>query len=157
MRYEGNKVVITESELHDLVNESVKLYLKENLEDEWFGQNLYNGMKNVVGAGVDKIKQAGNTVGAAYYNGAANGQIQKLQNMINQHEAEVKKLQDQIAQLQGKAQGYQNAAAQNQANYQNRFNNQSTQQSATAAQPQVAPKRVNIKTGKAAAKVGKKK
>ena len=42
MRYEGNQVVITESELHDLVNESVKLYLNENAEDETF----WGGLKN---------------------------------------------------------------------------------------------------------------
>jgi hypothetical protein len=34
MRYEGNHVVLTESELHNLVNESVKIYLRENSEDE---------------------------------------------------------------------------------------------------------------------------
>ena len=49
MRYEGNKVVITESELHDLVNESVKAYLNENSEDEgvWGGiKNAFNGVMN---------------------------------------------------------------------------------------------------------------
>jgi len=52
MRYEGNKVVISESELHYLVNESVKNYL-----NEWWGQSIYNGAKNVLGAGKDAVNQ----------------------------------------------------------------------------------------------------
>ena len=60
MKYEGNKVVITESELHDLVNESVKIYLRESNLNEWWGQSIYNGAKNVLGAGKDAVNQKAN-------------------------------------------------------------------------------------------------
>lgn len=47
MRYEGNKVVITESELHNLVNESVKAYLNEMDEGIWGGiKNAARGIGN---------------------------------------------------------------------------------------------------------------
>ena len=57
MRYEGNKVVISESEIRYLVNESVKNYLRESNLNEWWGQGIYNGAKNILGAGKDVVSQ----------------------------------------------------------------------------------------------------
>jgi len=57
MRYEGKHVVLTESELHNLVNESVKNYLRESNLNEWWGQGIYNGAKNILGAGKDVVSQ----------------------------------------------------------------------------------------------------
>ena len=60
MRYEGNKVIISESEIRYLVKESVKNYLKESNLNEWWGQSIYNGARNVLGAGKDAVKQKAN-------------------------------------------------------------------------------------------------
>jgi uncharacterized protein YnzC (UPF0291/DUF896 family) len=57
MRYEGNKVVISEQELKWLVNESVKNIIKEERLNEWWGQGIYNGAKNILGAGKDVVSQ----------------------------------------------------------------------------------------------------
>ena len=93
-------IKLTEQDLHFLVENAVRTYLV----NEGIDEISWSGIKNMAGAGVDKLKQVGNTMGAAYYNGAANAQIQT-----------------QIATLQQKAQGRQDAATQNATNFNNRF------------------------------------
>ena len=61
MRYEGNKVVISESELRYLVNESVKNYLRENEEDEsWVGDKFNQGKAALSTIWGGKEDKAGN-------------------------------------------------------------------------------------------------
>jgi peptidoglycan hydrolase CwlO-like protein len=121
MKYEGNKVVISEAEIRYLVKESVKNYLRENAEDEGFFRTLWNGSKGAVGAGMDKLKQGVNTMGAAYYNTAANNEIQRLNQLATQYQEKLNQIQTQIETLQQKAQGRQNAANRNAENFRNRF------------------------------------
>lgn len=111
------KIRLTEQDLHYIVEDTVRQYLIQ----EGFLSNMWNGAKNVAGAGVDKLKQVGNTMGAAYYNGAANAQIQKLNQLATQYQEKLNQIQTQIATLQQKAQGRQDAATQNATNFNNRF------------------------------------
>lgn len=114
----NNKPIqLTEQDLHMLVEDAVMTYL---IQEGFFG-NLWNGVKNVAGGAWDKMKQAGNTAGALYYNGAANGQIKKLQQMQQQYQQKIQQIQQQIQQLQQQAQNKQQAAQANKQNFQNRM------------------------------------
>ena len=129
----NNKPIqLTEQDLHILVEDAVRNYLIQ----EGFLSNIWNGGKNVVGAGMDKLKQGVNTMGAAYYNGAANGQIQKLNQLATQYQEKLNQIRGQIATLQQKAQGKQNAAAANAQNFRNRFNQEEVPNYQVATVPQ---------------------
>jgi DNA anti-recombination protein RmuC len=108
---------LTEQDLHMLVENAVRTYLV----NEGIDEISWSGIKNMARAGVDKLKQVGNTMGAAYYNGAANAQIQKLNQLATQYQEKLNQIQTQIATLQQKAQGRQDAATQNATNFNNRF------------------------------------
>lgn len=77
--------------------------------------------KNVAGGAWDAAKAVGNTAGAMYYNGAANGQIQKLQQMQQQYQQKIQQIQQQIQQLQQKAQTKQQNAQGNMQSIKNRM------------------------------------
>lgn len=134
---EKNKPIqLTEQDLHMLVEDAVKTYLIQ----EGFFSNMWNGAKNVAGGAWDAAKAVGNTAGAMYYNGAANGQIQKLQQMQQQYQQKIQQIQQQIQQLQQKAQTKQQNAQGNVQNIKNRMNpNTSWQQQQPQQQPQPYP------------------
>ena len=48
---------------------------------------MWNGVKNVAGGVADAVKGAANGAKSMYYNGQANGQIQKLNQMKTQYVA----------------------------------------------------------------------
>ena len=70
----NQQIRLTESDLHFIVEESVRNIL---IQEGFFG-NMWNGVKNVAGGVADLAKSGGNTIAGMYYNGQANGQIQKL-------------------------------------------------------------------------------
>jgi len=86
MRYEGNQVVITESELHDLVNESVKLYLRE-MDEGWLGDK-WNQTKTAANTMFQGNKGGG--LGQRFNNARKNwntqGQLNNLNNLKQQLE-----------------------------------------------------------------------
>lgn len=132
---EKNKPIqLTEQDLHFLVEQSVRNYLIQ----EGFLSNMWNGAKNVAGGAWDAAKAVGNTAGAMYYNGAANGQIQKLQQMQQQYQQKIQQIQQQIQQLQQKAQNKQQNAQGNMQSFRNRMqpNTNYNQQQGGATQPQ---------------------
>ena len=114
MRYEGNKVVITESELRWLVNESVKNSLLTEVGN-WAGvKNAWNGLAN----GKFNVKKSFQTAKQAqtfqkYYNNAQKSitGMQQVLNNSNQPDL-ASKLQQVNAQLQQAANGFQQRAAQ---------------------------------------------
>jgi len=108
---------LTEQDLHCIVENTVREYLIQ----EGFFSNMWNGAKNVAGGAWDAAKAAGNTAGAMYYNGAANGQIQKLQQMQQQYQQKIEQIQQQIQQLQQKAQTKQQNAQGNMQSFMNRM------------------------------------
>jgi hypothetical protein len=108
---------LTEQDLHYIVEDTVRQYLIQ----EGFLSNMWNGAKNVAGGVWDATKAVGNTAGAMYYNGAANGQIQKLQQMQQQYQQKIQQIQQQIQQLQQKAQNKQQNAQGNMQNFRNRM------------------------------------
>jgi hypothetical protein len=114
MRYEGNKVVITESELRWLVNESAKNVLLTEVGN-WAGiKNAWNGLAN----GKFNVKKSFQTAKQAqtfqkYYNNAQKSitGMQQVLNNSNQPDL-ASKLQQVNAQLQQAANGFQQRAAQ---------------------------------------------
>ena len=90
---------LTESDLHCIIEDSVKQYL---IQEGFFG-DMWNGAKNMAST-------AWNTAGAAYYNGIANGQIRKLYQLRAEHQQAVEQLEAKIEQLQQKAQDKQKMA-----------------------------------------------
>jgi hypothetical protein len=134
---EKNKPIqLTEQDLHMLVEDSVRTYLIQ----EGFFSNMWNGAKNVAGGAWDAAKAVGNTASAMYYNGAANGQIQKLQQMQQQYQQKIQQIQQQIQQLQQRAQTKQQNAQGNVQNIKNRMlPNTNWQQQQPQQQPQPYP------------------
>jgi TolA-binding protein len=128
-------IQLTEQDLHILVEDAVKTYLIQ----EGFFSNMWNGAKNVAGGAWDAAKAVGNTAGAMYYNGAANGQIQKLQQMQQQYQQKIQQIQQQIQQLQQKAQTKQQNAQGNVQNIKNRMNPNTSWQQQPQQQPQPYP------------------
>ena len=128
-------IQLTEQDLHMLVEDAVKTYLIQ----EGFFSNMWNGAKNVAGGAWDAAKAVGNTAGAMYYNGAANGQIQKLQQMQQQYQQKIQQIQQQIQQLQQKAQTKQQNAQGNVQNIKNRMNPNTSWQQQPQQQPQPYP------------------
>ena len=116
-RRTNRPINLTEQDLHYIVEDAVKQYLIQ----EGFLSNMWNGAKNVAGGMWDAAKAVGNTAGAMYYNGAANGQIQKLQQMQQQYQQKIQQIQQQIQQLQQKAQNKQQNAQGNMQNFRNRM------------------------------------
>ena len=118
----NQQIRLTESDLHFIVEESVRNIL---IQEGFFG-NMWNGVKNVAGGVADLAKAGGNAIGGMYYNGQANGQIQKLNQMKTQYEQmqqqyqqKIKQIDQQIQELQGKA----NTSLDNMNNNFNDFNN----------------------------------
>lgn len=133
---EKNKPIqLTEQDLHMLVEDSVRTYLIQ----EGFFSNMWNGAKNVAGGAWDAAKAVGNTAGAMYYNGAANGQIQKLQQMQQQYQQKIQQIQQQIQQLQQRAQTKQQNAQGNVQNIKNRMLPNTNWQQQPQQQPQPYP------------------
>ena len=118
----NQQIRLTESDLHFIVEESVRNILIQ----EFSLGNIWNGVKNVAGGVADLAKAGGNAIGGMYYNGQANGQIQKLNQMKTQYEQmqkqyqqKIEQIDNQIQQLQGKA----NTSLDNMNNNFNDFNN----------------------------------
>ena len=91
---------------------------------------MWNGVKNVAGGVADLAKAGGNTIGGMYYNGQANGQIQKLNQMKTQYEQlqaqyqeKIQQIDNQIQQLQGKANTSLDNMNNNFSNFNDRFKN----------------------------------
>ena len=126
----NQQIRLTESDLHFIVEESVRNIL---IKEGFFG-NMWNGVKNVAGGVADLAKSGGNTIAGMYYNGQANGQIQKLNQMKTQYEQmqqqyqqKIEQIDQQIQQLQGKAEQKQQDASQNMQNFNNRMASQNYQ------------------------------
>ena len=124
----NQQIRLTESDLHFIVEESVRNILIQ----EGFFSNMWNGVKNVAGGVADLAKAGGNTIGGMYYNGQANGQIQKLNQMKQQYQQQMQQMQQQYQQkiqqvdqqiqsLQQKAGQKQQNASQNMQNFKNRM------------------------------------
>ena len=75
MRYEGNKVVISEAEIRYLVKESVKNYLRENAEDELLG-----GLGSIFGSARQNMSNVGHNMANTYRQGNYNTQVQRQGN-----------------------------------------------------------------------------
>ena len=102
----NQQIRLTESDLHFIVEESVRNVL---IQEGLLG-NVWNGVKNVAGGVADAVKGAANGAKSMYYNGQAEGQIQKLNQMKTQYEQmqqqyqqKIEQIDQQIQQLQGKA------------------------------------------------------
>ncbi len=126
----NQQIRLTESDLHFIVEESVRNIL---IQEGFFG-NMWNGVKNVAGGVADLAKAGGNAIGGMYYNGQANGQIQKLNQMKQQYEQQMQQMQQQIQQvdqqiqqLQQKAQQKQQNMNQNMKNFKGRMTQQNYQ------------------------------
>ena len=122
----NQQIRLTESDLHFIVEESVRNIL---IQEGFFG-NMWNGVKNVAGGVADLAKAGGNTIGGMYYNGQANGQIQKLNQMKTQYEQmqqqyqqKIEQIDQQIQQLQGKANTSLDNMNNNFSNFNSRFQN----------------------------------
>lgn len=124
----NQQIRLTESDLHFIVEESVRNIL---IQEGFFG-NMWNGVKNVAGGVADLAKAGGNTIGGMYYNGQANGQIQKLNQMKQQYQQQMQQMQQQYQQkiqqvdqqiqsLQQKAGQKQQNASQNMQSFNNRM------------------------------------
>ena len=126
----NQQIRLTESDLHFIVEESVRNIL---IQEGFFG-NMWNGVKNVAGGVADLAKSGGNTIAGMYYNGQANGQIQKLNQMKTQYEQmqqqyqqKIQQIDQQIQQLQQKAEQSQQNASQNMQSFNNRMASQNYQ------------------------------
>lgn len=108
----NQQIRLTESDLHFIVEESVRNIL---IQEGFFG-NMWNGVKNVAGGVADLAKAGGNAIGGMYYNGQANGQIQKLNQMKQQYEQQIQQMQQQIQQVDQQIQQLQQKAQQKQQN-----------------------------------------
>lgn len=124
----NQQIRLTESDLHFIVEESVRSIL---IQEGFFG-NMWNGVKNVAGGVADLAKAGGNAIGGMYYNGQANGQIQKLNQMKQQYQQQMQQMQQQYQQkiqqvdqqiqsLQQKAGQKQQNASQNMQSFKNRM------------------------------------
>ena len=126
----NQQIRLTESDLHFIVEESVRNVL---IQEGLLG-NVWNGVKNVAGGVADLAKSGGNTIAGMYYNGQANGQIQKLNQMKTQYEQmqqqyqqKIQQIDQQIQNLQQKAEQNQQNASQNMQNFNNRMASQNYQ------------------------------
>ena len=161
MRYEGNKVVISESEIHDLVNESVKIYLRENAEDEgfWGGVgtalkgmkkgNFYLGQNYRLGNQVTSFsKYAGQiaNIGKKMQKIADANNLTQISNnlvsFITQIDLMAKSFQEQLNQ-QLKPQQYNMQGANNYENYLQNNPNYKMPMQYTQPQPGVTPQAGN--------------
>lgn len=122
----NQQIRLTESDLHFIVEESVRNILIQELS---FG-NIWNGVKNVAGGVADAVKGAANGAKSMYYNGQAEGQIQKLNQMKTQYEQmqqqyqqKIEQIDQQIQQLQGKANTSLDNMNNNFSDFNSRFQN----------------------------------
>ena len=120
----NQQIRLTESDLHFIVEESVRNIL---IQEGLLG-NVWNGVKNVAGGVADLAKAGGNAIGGMYYNGQANGQIQKLnqmkqeyEQMQQQYQQKIQQIDQQIQSLQQKAGQKQQNASQNMQSFKNRM------------------------------------
>ena len=126
----NQQIRLTESDLHFIVEESVRNVL---IQEGFFG-NMWNGVKNVAGGVADLAKAGGNAIGGMYYNGQAEGQIQKLkkmkqeyEQMQQQYQKKIEQIEQQIQELQEKVQQKQQYTSQNMKNFKGRMAPQSYQ------------------------------
>ena len=122
----NQQIRLTESDLHFIVEETVRNILIQELS---FG-NIWNGVKNVAGGVADAVKGAANGAKSMYYNGQAEGQIQKLNQMKTQYEQmqqqyqqKIEQIDQQIQQLQGKANTSLDNMNNNFSDFNSRFQN----------------------------------
>lgn len=108
----NQQIRLTESDLHFIVEESVRNILIQ----EFSLGNVWNGVKNVAGGVVDLAKAGGNAIGGMYYNGQAEGQIQKLNQMKTQYEQQILQMQQQIKQVVQQIKQLQQKVKQNKKN-----------------------------------------
>lgn len=67
------QIRLTESELQNIIEESVRRVIAENMEDEGFFGDLWNAGKNAFGGDVNRAKAAAQQTGANIRNGIQNG------------------------------------------------------------------------------------
>ena len=122
----NQQIRLTESDLHFIVEESVRSIL---IQEGLLG-NVWNGVKNVAGGVADAVKGAANGAKSMYYNGQAEGQIQKLNQMKTQYEQmqqqyqqKIEQIDQQIQQLQGKANTSLDNMNNNFSDFNSRFQN----------------------------------
>ena len=108
----NQQIRLTESDLHFIVEESVRNIL---IQEGLLG-NVWNGVKNVAGGVVDLAKAGGNAIGGMYYNGQAEGQIQKLNQMKTQYEQLQAQYQEKIQQIVNQIKQLQQKVKQNKKN-----------------------------------------
>lgn len=116
-----NTIKLTESQLHDLIKESVEQILSENLEDEGFWGNLGNqvtsaakGMKNAVmnGGGVQGYRAGYYGSRANYMNGEQEQENKNITSQISAIDKQIEQLNAQKAKLQAQQQQQGQYAAQ---------------------------------------------
>ena len=108
----NQQIRLTESDLHFIVEESVRSIL---IQEGLLG-NVWNGVKNVAGGVADLAKAGGNAIGGMYYNGQAEGQIQKLNQMKTQYEQLQAQYQEKIQQIVNQIKQLQQKVKQNKKN-----------------------------------------
>lgn len=108
----NQQIRLTESDLHFIVEESVRNIL---IQEGLLG-NVWNGVKNVAGGVADLAKAGGNAIGGMYYNGQAEGQIQKLNQMKTQYEQLQAQYQEKIQQIVNQIKQLQQKVKQNKKN-----------------------------------------
>ena len=113
----NQQIRLTESDLHFIVEESVRSIL---IQEGLLG-NVWNGVKNVAGGVADAVKGAANGAKSMYYNGQAEGQIQKLNQMKTQYEQQIQQMQQQIQQVDQQIQQLQGKANTSLDNMNNNF------------------------------------
>lgn len=67
------QIRLTESELQNIIEESVRRVIAENAEDEGFFKDIWNAGKNAFGGDVNRAKAAARQTGANIRNGVQNG------------------------------------------------------------------------------------
>lgn len=67
------QIRLTESELQNIIEESVRRVIAENMEDEGFFGDLWKAGKNAFGGDVNRAKAAAQQTGANIRNGIQNG------------------------------------------------------------------------------------
>ncbi len=77
------QIRLTESELQNIIEESVRRVIAENMEDEGFFGDLWRAGKNAFGGDVNRAKAAARQTGANIRNGIQNGYNNAKQGIEN--------------------------------------------------------------------------
>lgn len=77
------QIRLTESELQNIIEESVRRVITENMEDEGFFGDLWRAGKNAFGGDVNRAKAAARQTGANIRNGIQNGYNNAKQGIEN--------------------------------------------------------------------------